>query len=148
MKKALLYSPLAAAILFTIPQAWQLVNDPGPDYVPVVYEALVLVFSWLAAALINIVIVVPLCWFLIRLKKSGLIAGIITGLVIALVGDTIAYAFEIFDYQSSIFNPAYLYPVFIPLLALSFLTFFFMTRMQPVPQKSVDAEEGQEAAEK
>jgi hypothetical protein len=36
------------------------------------------------------------------------------------------YAFEIFDYQTSIFHPAYLYPLFLPLFVLTVLTFYFL----------------------
>jgi hypothetical protein len=128
MKHAVLLPPVAAAILFTIPQAWQMLSEPGTGYVPVVYELLLLLFSYLAALLINGLVIVPLFWLLIRFSSPGMIAGLVTGLVIALTVDIVAYAFEIFEYQTSIFHPAYLYTIFIPLLILCFLTFFLLTR--------------------
>lgn len=127
MKKAFLLAPLFAALVFAVPEGWRQLNAPGPGYVPVINELLLLVFGYLAAAIGNAVVIVPLC-LLVRLKSANLFAGIILGFFIALIVTTIAYAFEIFDYQTSIFHPAYLYPLFIPLFILSFLSFFFVTR--------------------
>jgi hypothetical protein len=128
MKRALLLPPVAAAILFTIPQAWQMLSAPGSGYVPVVYELLLLLFSYLAALVINGLVIVPLFWLLLRFSSPGMIAGLVTSLIIALIADIVAYAFEIFGYQTSIFHPFYLYRIFIPLLILCFLTFFLLTR--------------------
>lgn len=137
MKKAFLLSPLVAALVFTVPEAWQQINSPGPGYVPVLNELLLLVFGYLAAALGNAVVIVPLC-LLVRLKTPGPIAGLVLGLSVAFIVTTVAYAFEIFDYQTSIFHPAYLYPLFIPLFLLTVLSFFFLGRRQ-VPEKAVQA---------
>lgn len=127
MKKAFLQAPLIAALAFAIPEAWRQVNDPGPGYIPVINELLLLVFGYLAAFAGNAVVIIPLC-LLVRLKSSNPLAGLLFGLFVALVVTTVAYAFEIFDYQPSIFHPAYLYPLFIPLFILTVLSFFFLTR--------------------
>ena len=133
MKKAILLSPLFAAILFTIPEAIQLMQRPDSIYIPVVFELLLLLFGYVAAFIINGVIVLPLC-VLVALKYDNLFAGVILAVVIAVLGTTVAYAFEIFDYESSILHPDYLYPLLIPLFVLSCATFFFLTRIrQPAP---------------
>jgi hypothetical protein len=81
MKRAVFLPPITAAILFTIPQAWQMFSEPGTGYVPVVYELLLLLFSYLAALMINGLVIVPLFWLLIRWSSPGMIAGLVTGLV-------------------------------------------------------------------
>lgn len=131
MKKAFLLAPLMAALVFTIPEAWQQINEPGPGYVPVINELLLLIFGYLAAAIGNVVIIVPLC-MLVRLKSPNLLAGLVLGFFVALTITTFAYAFEVFDYQTSIFHPAYLYPLFIPLFVLTVLSFYFLTRSHTV----------------
>ena len=127
MKNALLLSPLVTAMLFTLGAAWQLLNRDEGSYIPVVYELLVLVFGYLAAAVINLVVIIPLSC-LVRLKTGNILAGIGLALLLALVGTTVAYAYEIFDYRSSILHPVYLYPLFIPLFAMTLLSFLFLAR--------------------
>lgn len=131
MKKAFLLAPLIAALVFAIPEAWRQINEPGPGYVPVINELLLLVFGYLLAVIVNTVVIAPLC-LLVRLKSPGLFTGIVLGFFIAMIVTTVAYAFEVFDYQTSIFHPAYLYPLFIPLFVLTVLTFFFLIRTNPV----------------
>jgi hypothetical protein len=38
MKKAFLLSPLIAALVFAVPEAWQQIREPGPGYVPVLND--------------------------------------------------------------------------------------------------------------
>ena len=116
-------------------------NDHPPEYIPVVYELLVFVFSYTAALCFNIAIVMPVSFILVRWLKKGLVAGLVSGLLIALVADIVAYAFEIYEYQSSIFHPAYLYTIFIPLLALSLLTYFLMSRGRKTTERDTDSSE-------
>jgi len=143
MKKALLLSPWSAAILFTIPMSWQLMHRPDSIYIPVVFEILLLLFSYLAAAIANGLIIIPLC-LLVRMKTSTLLAGLILACAVALIGTTVAYAFEIFDYRTSILHPDYLYPLLIPLFFLTFTSFILLTRTQsmstvaPVQESSED----------
>lgn len=125
MKKAFLYSPLAAALVFAVPEAWQQISEPGPGYIPVVNEALLFLFGYLVAMVFNGIIVVPL-GLLVRWRWANLFAGGLFGFFLALIVTTLAYAFEIFEYQSSIFHPAYLYPVFMPVLVLAWLSYFFL----------------------
>lgn len=146
MKNALLLSPLVAALAFAVPEAWQQLNAPGPGYVPVLYEVLLLVFGYLAAAVGNAVVILPLC-LLVRLKTPGFLAGLVLAFVVALSVTTVAYAFEIFDYQTSIFHPAYLYPLFIPLFLLTALTFFFLARRRDPEPLEEPAPEDSEAQE-
>lgn len=147
MKKVILISPCSAALLFTIPEAWELIRNPPAEYIPVVYELLMLLFGYIAAFVINLVIILPLA-MLLRLKSSGIMAGFFLSLGIALTGTTVAYAFEIFEYQSSILHPAYLFPLLIPLFVMSLMTFFFLTRAatQPavIPETSQDSESSEE----
>ena len=143
MRNAFLLSPLIAALVFAIPEAWQQIQTPGPGYVPVLNELLLLVFGYLAAAIGNAVLIVPLC-MLVRLKTPGILAGIVLAFVVALVVTTVAYAFEIFDYQTSIFHPAYLYTLFVPLFLLTLLSFYFLSRPAPKP---VVGEAGQKQQE-
>lgn len=150
MKKALLIAPLIAALCFAIPEAWQQIQAPPPGYIPVVYEVLLLVFGYLAAAVGNAVVIVPLC-LLVRLKTRSILAGLVLAFVVALVVTTVAYAFEIFAYQSSIFHPAYLYPVFLPVMVLSLLSFWFLSRPASVlpgaaPPEETDISGGDDAA--
>jgi len=147
MKKALLLSPCTAAILFTIPESWQLMQRPDSSYIPVVFELLLLLFGYVAAAIANAVIIIPL-GLLVRMKTSSLFAGILLASAVALIGTTVAYAFEIFDYQSSILHPDYLYPLLIPLFFMTLTSFFFLTRTQsmpdasPVHENEADGEDG------
>lgn len=147
MKKAILISPCSAALLFTIPEAWELIRNPSAEYIPVVYELLLFLFGYIAAFVINLVIVLPLA-MLLRLKSSSILAGFMLSLSIAFIGTTVAYAFEIFEYQSSILHPAYLYPLLIPLFVMSLMTFFFLTRAasQPavIPEKQQDSDSSEE----
>ena len=145
MKRVLFLSPLVAAILFTIPEAWQLMHRPDSNYIPVVFEVLLLLFAYVAAFVINGVVIYPLA-LLVQMKSSNLIAGIVLGIFVALVGTTIAYAFEIFAYQTSILHPAYLYPLLIPLFVMSVLTFFLLTRAAAVSAIPASNQEKNEAA--
>ncbi|MGA0935706.1 MAG: hypothetical protein ACO3R5_11325 [Pseudohongiellaceae bacterium] len=143
MKHAFLIAPMVAALLFAGPQAWQQIQSPPPGYIPVVYEALLLISGYLAAAAVNTIVIVPVC-LLVRLKTLNLVAGLALALLVALIVTTIAYAYEIFGYQSSILHPEYLYPLFLPLLVLTVLSFWFVTR--PVtaaspPPEQADSEE-------
>lgn len=131
MKKALLLSPWSAAILFTIPMSWQLMHQPDSMYIPVVFEILLLLFSYLAAAIGNGLIIIPLC-LLVKIKTSNLLARLVLASAVALIGTTVAYAFEIFDYRSSILHPDYLYPLLIPLFFLTLTSFFLLTRSQSI----------------
>lgn len=145
MKKAFLLAPLIAALFFAVPEAWQQIVAPGPGYVPVVNEALLLLFGYLVAVTGNALVIVPLC-LLVRMKTRWLPAGVVLGLLLALIITTVAYAFEIFDYQSSIFHPAYLYPLFIPLFVLTVLSFYFLGRPVRVAARAAKPEaEKQEA---
>jgi len=141
MKKVFLLSPAIAALLFSIPQAWQMIQSPGESYVPVVYELLLFVFSYLAAMVVNLVLVLPLSWVLFRYRSSSVLTGVVFGLVLALLADIVAYAFEIFGYQDSIFHLVYLYRVFLPLLFLGFFTFFFLRGQQLVTADDQEQEE-------
>ncbi len=127
MKRALLLSPLIAALAFAIPEALQHIQAPGPGYVPILNEILLFVFGYLAAAISNATLIVPLC-LLARLKTPGLLAGIFFAFFTAIFVTTVAYAFEIFDYQTSIFHPAYLYTLFVPLFLLTLVSFYFLGR--------------------
>jgi len=60
MKKALLLSPCTAAILFTIPESWQLMQRPDSSYIPVVFEMLLLLFGDVFVVAHTSRIVVPL----------------------------------------------------------------------------------------
>lgn len=140
MKNAFLMSPLIAAIVFAVPEAWQQIQDPGLGYVPVVNELLLLVFGYLAALAGNAVVIVPLC-LLVRLKTSNLFAGLVTAFIVALIVTTVAYAFEIFEYQPHIFHPAYLFPVFLPLFVLTTGSFFFLARAASFKSASAGKEE-------
>jgi len=146
MKKAFLMAPLVAALVFAGPEGWEQFNNPGPGYIPVINELLLLLFGYLAAAAGNAVVVIPLC-LLVRLKTRNLLAGILLGFFVALIVTTIAYAFEIFDYQTSIFHPAYLYPLFIPLFLLTSLSFFFLTRTAPVGDPPAPPEDDEPSGE-
>jgi hypothetical protein len=127
MIRALLLSPLIAALAFAIPEAWQHIQAPGPGYVPILNEILLFVFGYLATAISNATLIVPLC-LLARLKTPGLLVGIFLAFFTALFVTTVAYAFEIFDYQTSIFHPAYLYTLFVPLFLLTLVSFYFLGR--------------------
>lgn len=107
MRKALLLSPWSAAILFTIPQSWELMHRPDSNYIPLLFEVLLLLFGYIAAAIANTVIIVPLC-LLLKRKTSNFLAGLVLAFFVALIGTTVAYAFEIFNYRSSILHPDYL----------------------------------------
>lgn len=145
MKRALFLSPLIAALLFTIPEAWQLMHRPDSNYIPVVFEVLLLLFSYVAGFVINGIIIFPLT-LLVKMKSSNLFAGIVLGFFIAVVGTTVAYAFEIFAYQTSILHPAYLYPLLIPLFVMSMLTFFLVTRTAAVSATPASKQESSEPA--
>jgi len=144
MKRAFLLSPLFAALVFAVPEAWQQIQAPGPGYVPVLNELLLLVFGYLAASIGNAVLIVPFC-MLVRLRTPGLLAGIILAFFTAFGVTTVAYAFEIFDYQTSIFHPAYLYTLLIPLFLLTLLSFYFLGSPASRP---VIEEAGQEGEQK
>lgn len=128
MKRAIFLPPLVAAIAFTVPQALEMYREPSPTYLPVVYELLMLAFSYAAALAVNGLLVLPLAWLQIRLLSGTWLGGLVFGLVLAFIADVVAYAFEIFDYQPSIFHPAYLYTVFVPLLCLCWLAFLCLAR--------------------
>ncbi|MBT5484706.1 MAG: hypothetical protein HOH14_02150 [Gammaproteobacteria bacterium] len=136
MRKALLLSPWTAAILFTIPQSWELMHRPDSDYIPLVFEVLLLLFAYLAAAIANTLVIVPLC-LLVKMKTSNLLAGLMLAFVVAFIGTTVAYAFEIFNYRSSILHPDYLYPLLIPLFVMTCCSFFLLTRSQNAPETEV-----------
>ena len=146
MKKALLLSPWAAAILFTIPEAWQLMQRPDSSYIPVVFELLLLLFGYVAAAIVNALIIIPLS-LLVRMKTSSLVAGVLLATAVALIGTTVAYAFEIFGYQSSILHPDYLYPLLIPLFFMTFTSFFFLTRPETFSNDNPDHKENKAEAD-
>ncbi len=146
MKKALLLSPWSAAILFTIPMSWQLMHQAESMYIPVVFELLLLFFGYLAAAIANGLIIIPLC-MLVRMKTSNLLAGLILASAVALIGTTVAYAFEIFDYRASILHADYLYPLLIPLFFLTFASFFLLTRTQSM-STAAPVQEGSEDDDK
>ena len=136
MKRSLFLPPLFSALLFSVPQALEIMAQPPASYVPVVYELLLLVFSYAAALAVNAVLVLPLAWLLLRLCQTGIVGGLVFSLLLALTGDIVGYAFEIFDYQPSIFHPAYLYTLFLPLLVLALAGFFLLRmalRNRPVP---------------
>ncbi len=139
MKKALFFSPCVAAVLLTIPLSWELMHRPDSAYIPVVFEVLLLLFGYMVAAIANGVIIVPLC-LLARMKTSNLLAGVVLAFIVALTGTTVAYAFEIFDYRSSIFHPDYLYPVLIPLFVMTGVSFFLVTRRQSLSHAEVAGE--------
>lgn len=147
MKKALFLSPCSAAVLFAIPEAWQLMQRPDSIYIPVVFELLLLLFGYVAAAIVNALIIIPL-GLLVRLKTFSLVAGLILASTVALIGTTVAYAFEIFDYQSSILHPDYLYPLLIPLFVMTFASFFFLTRPETVSNDNPDHKENKAEADK
>jgi len=136
MRKALLLSPWTAAILFTIPQSWELMHNPDSNYIPLVFEVLLLLFAYLAAAIANTIVIVPLC-ILVKMKTSNLLAGLVLAFFVALIGTTVAYAFEIFDYRPSILHPDYLYPLLIPLFVMTSCSFFLLTRTQSAPETGV-----------
>ena len=146
MKKALLLSPWTAAILFTIPQSWELMHRSDSNYIPLLFEVLLLLFGYLAAAFANSLVIVPLC-LLVKMKTSNLLAGIVLAFFVALIGTTVAYAFEIFDYKSSILHPDYLYPLLIPLFVMTFSSFFLLTRSQSAPETAVADDTNEDAAE-
>jgi hypothetical protein len=142
MKKAFLLSPLIAAVVFAGPEAWQQIREPGPGYVPVLNELLLVLFGYLAAAVANAAMIVPLC-MLVRLKSPGPIAGLVLAIFLALFVTTVAYAFEVFDYQTSILHPAYLYTLLIPLFLLTLLSFYFLDSSDPKPVVEKAAQESQ-----
>jgi hypothetical protein len=148
MKHLLLIPPLAAALVFTLPQALENFQEPAASYVPVVYELLMLLFSFVAAFMVNGVVLLPLNWLVIRLWSGGFLAGLFFGFLIALSADIVAYAFEVFDYQSSIFHPAYLYRIFLPLLPLACLNFWYLARyLVAEPEQESGTEEPGSASE-
>jgi hypothetical protein len=83
----------------------------------------------------------------VRLKTFSLVAGLILASTVALIGTTVAYAFEIFDYQSSILHPDYLYPLLIPLFVMTFASFFFLTRPETVSNDNPDHKENKAEAD-
>jgi hypothetical protein len=146
MRKALLLSPWTAAILFTIPQSWELMHRTDSDYIPLAFEVLLLLFSYIAAAIANTIVIVPLC-LLVKMKTSNLLAGLVLAFFVALTGTTVAYAFEIFDYRPSILHPDYLFPLLIPLFVMSTCSFFLLTRSQSAPETGVTNDNNEDSQE-
>ncbi len=125
MKKALLLSPLPAAVFFTFAASLLLLQRNEAEYVPVIYELLLFVLCYLLAAVLNFIFVIPLC---VVLKKTGkgVLAGVTSAFLLALIVTTVAYAWEIFGYESSILHPVYFFPVFIPVLLLGLSSYFYI----------------------
>jgi cytochrome c biogenesis factor len=134
MKKVFLISPIFAAVLFTIPESVELMAQEDGPYIPVVFELMLLVLGYIVGGIINAIIIIPAC-LMLRVKSSNLILGLILSLCIALIGTTIPYAYDLFGIRSSILDPAYLFPLFIPLTVTSFVSFFLLTR-NPVLSKA------------
>ncbi|MEX2366925.1 MAG: hypothetical protein WD601_09980 [Pseudohongiellaceae bacterium] len=130
MLKAILLTPALAAILFTVPKSWQLINQAESTYIPVIFELLLLVLGYLVALVINVVLVIPVN-LAVQQKTRNLMAGIVVALFLALVGTTVAYAYEIFGYRASILEPEYLYPLFIPLALMSMFAFWLLANRKP-----------------
>lgn len=134
-----------AAVLFTIPESWHLMQEPDGVYTPLVAEFLLLLFGFIGASALNFVVVIPLC-LVLRRKRRGLLAGLGLSLLLAVLGSTVGFAYEIFGIKDSILHPDYFFPLFLPIFVMSLSSFYYLTTSPKVKRAAAEVPAGADAS--
>lgn len=119
--------PISAALIITIYQSVHLMSRPDSIWIPIIVEIPIFVISYILFAIVNRLVVAPLSRILAS-RTSSLTSGFVFSLLIAAIGSGILFLADFFN-KSTIFHSAYLLGAFLPLLVMSFFSFYYAARL-------------------
>ena len=127
MNKVFTRPPAFAALAFTLPESFQLMARPDSIYIPFVVEIPLFIISYIALAILNAIVIVPMAKVLM-LRTSSFFAGCTFAVFVSFIGTYIIFALEFFGHKSSVLHRAYIFGSLLPLLLLSVGTFYLLAR--------------------